>query len=370
MRIVIDGRMLGWTGIGRYTARLLQYAEQLDVENEYVVLMLTIDRGRWTPTAVNFKVIYTDILPYTFSEQWQLPKVLRELKPDLVHFTHFAVPMLYNAPYVVTVHDLILVQFKNYRGGALNRLRYEVKYIASRVVLSHAVRQARLVLTPTNYTKDALAAMFKLNSAKLSATILGVDQLSPTPEPATIASPYLFSLGNSYPYKNLDRLVDAYATTKFRQAGGKLVLGGQNDHFGKLLRERVTKLGLAGDVLFPGRVDDATLAGLYEHAELYVYPSLAEGFGLQGLESMLYGTPVLSSDASCLPEVCGTAAEYFVATDTDALTAKIDELIDDPKRRAELVKLGHQQIKRFSWKAMTEKTLAAYKVAVRDNKSS
>ena len=361
--------MIGWTGIGRYTHRLLERLQGLDTVNYYVVVLQEVDRGKWVPEAPNFRCVFiAGAAPYSVGEQWALPKLLTSLKPDLAHFTHFTVPLLYNGNYVVTVHDMTLVDFKNYRGGLLGRWVYEVKYAVSRLVLRHAVRNARLVMSPTNYVKDRLASHFHLPPEKFTATLLGVDGLTKTPvapddKPET---PYLFSLGNSYPHKNLDRLVDGFAASDFCKRGGQLVIAGPEDHFRQQLKLRVAKLGLDGPVRFVGRVSDEELSRLYQQASLYVFPSLSEGFGLPCLEAMMYGLPVLAARATCLPEVCGDAAEYFESGETAELTAKIDELVTRPNRLAEMRAAGYEQIKRFSWKATAEQTLATYRVALRE----
>ena len=366
MKIVIDGRVLGWTGIGRYAKNLLLQLEQLDATNEYVVLMQRRDEEVWSPGAHNFRVEWVEMAPYSVAEQTRLPGVLRALKPDLVHFPHFTVPLLYNDPYVVTVHDMTLVDYKNYRGEGIAKALYELKYLASRLVLRHAVRRARIVMSPTNYVKDRLTSHFHLNPEHFAAILLGFETLSTPTQPAPApAHPYVFSLGNSYPYKNLERLVTAFAASKFRAEGGELILGGPEDYFRGQLREYVTRQKLSAGVKFIGRVSDEELARLYQQASLYVFPSLSEGFGLPGLEAMAYGAPVLAARATCLPEVYGAAAAYFDPHSTEELTEAIDMLTTDEARRAKLVAASVKQLKRFSWKATAEQTLAAYKVAER-----
>jgi glycosyltransferase involved in cell wall biosynthesis len=364
MKIVFDGRMLGWTGIGRYCQRVLDQLQELDSQNEYIVLIWSGDKIKWVPSRPNFAVREVKAAAYSVREQLELPWVLRQLKPDLVHFPHFTVPLLFNGPYVVTIHDLILVDFKNVRGDGLAKLRYEVKYFASRLVLSHAIRRARLVLTGTDYIKDRLAATFKIDTEQVATIPLGVDALAyDAPISGLPNIPYIFSLGNSYPYKNLDLLVEAFAASRFRHNGGKLILGGPDDYFRTELKARVKKLNLIGPVEFAGRVSDVELVRLYTQATLFVFPSLAEGFGLPGLEAMQYGTPVLSAKASCLPEVYGEAAAYFDPNSATKLTAAIDSLVNDQAKLAQLITLGHERTLRFEWKDTAERTLAAYRVA-------
>jgi glycosyltransferase involved in cell wall biosynthesis len=142
---------------------------------------------------------------------------------------------------------------------------------------------------------------------------------------------------------------------------------GKGDYFRHQLERVVDALGLNQAVVFTGRTSDELLAALYQHAELYVFPSLSEGFGLPGLEAMTHGTPVLSSNASCLPEVYGSAAEYFDPLDIDDMRTKLDDLLNDPKRLKELSLAGFSQSSHFSWAGMARLTEAVYKEAVRED---
>jgi glycosyltransferase involved in cell wall biosynthesis len=114
-------------------------------------------------------------------------------------------------------------------------------------------------------------------------------------------------------------------------------------------------------VIFTGYVSEGRLRWLYEHAAAYVFPSLSEGFGLPPLEAMIHGAPVVSSNATCLPEIYGDAAHYFDPTDVSDMAKKIDDVLSNPKLREELVEKGKIQVKKYSWKRMTEQTLDVYK---------
>jgi len=115
------------------------------------------------------------------------------------------------------------------------------------------------------------------------------------------------------------------------------------------------------DIIFTDFVADEQLAWLYQNARAYVFPSLMEGFGLPGLEAMLYGTPVVSSNATCLPEVYEDAAHYFDPKDIIQMADAINDVLTDKKLRDELVQKGFKQAKKYSWKRTAEQTLDVYK---------
>jgi glycosyltransferase involved in cell wall biosynthesis len=177
---------------------------------------------------------------------------------------------------------------------------------------------------------------------------------------------YLLYVGNAYPHKNLERLIIAFGKliTEY-MLDYQLVIAGRKDHFHEQLEKDVAEVRLDDRVIFTGYVSDAELAGLYKKASLYVFPSLSEGFGLPALEAMSYGVPVASSNATCLPEVAGEAAEYFDATDTAEMAKVMAALLSDKDRQQVLVERGEEQLKKFSWSTTAELTHKGYLRALR-----
>ena len=368
MKIVFDGRWIGRTGIGRYSYELLRELQELEGDNTYVVLLLPEMYAKWEPTNPNFSKVLVREEVYTFAEQLTLPWKILALKPDVVHFPHFAYPILYPGTFVVTVHDMTLVHFKNTQNTLFKKVSYEVKYWAMRLTLWSAVWRAKEIITPTEYVKAELVKRYLLKKPKVTVTLEGVnEELARVDNEAKsgIDGPFILYVGNYYPYKNVERMIRAYAKSDTRASGVKFVITGKQDYFRRQLERVVDELGLNQLVVFTGRVSDEELAGLYQHAELYVFPSLSEGFGLPGLEAMSHGTPVLAARASCLPEVYGEAAEYFDPLDVADMTVKLDSVLGDRQRLAELSKSGFTQVSHFSWAAMARLTAAVYKEAMR-----
>jgi glycosyltransferase involved in cell wall biosynthesis len=375
LKIVIDARMYGpkrWTGIGRYLQHLLAELEQLDADNEYVVLVGRENWNDYEPKHKNFHKILAPALPYSPTEQLSLVRQLWALQPDVVHFAAPNAPLLYFGRRVTTVHDLTLLRYSTARGEGLQRWLHDAKKLPFRLVLWWGVRCSRVILTPTNYVKHQLVERYNVPASHVTVTPEAIeapvgDSGSSTAADAMLArlglmpDGYLLFVGNCYPYKNVDRLVDAFTEVAAGGPGLKLVLVGRDDYFRDLLRQRVADLKLGERIVFTGAVSDEDLSGLYHGARLYVNPSLSEGFGLQGLEAMMAGVPVLSARASCLPEVYGDAAEYFEPTNTADLVKKMTTLLGDDRSRLTFVKRGRERVKEFSWRRMAEATLAAYR---------
>ena len=361
MKIAIDARIV-FTSTGRYVERLLYHLQDLDDKNEYLVLLLKKDMEAWQPRVQNFTKIEADFPPYGLAEQRGFLKLLNSLKADLVHFTMPQHPVLYTRPHIVTIHDLTLVDFVNRRKESWARDFYKqvVKPAAFRLVVSRAVQGSKAVITPTEYVRQELIRRFGAPGGRVHVTPEAADPLAAQAKEAHYGQgkDYLMYVGNAYPYKNLWTLIEAFRA--LHRHNLKLVLVGKQDYFYQEMERRTKAAGIEG-VIFAGFVPDDELRWLFEHAKLYVFPSLSEGFGLPPLEAMEYGLPVLSSNASCLPEVYGEAVEYFDPRSTTELTEAMDRLLDNGPRLKELAEAGKKRVGQFSWARMSKHTLDLYR---------
>ena len=176
-----------------------------------------------------------------------------------------------------------------------------------------------------------------------------------------IKNRYLLYVGNSYPHKNLDRLVSAFEIVIKNNPDLLLILVGKIDYFYQRLEKLVRDLNLEHKIIFTGAVSDQELNGLYQNAIAYVFPSLAEGFGLPGLEAMARGCPVISSKADPLPEIYGRAAVYFNPYDINEMAEVIHRVISDNDLREKIKQFGLEQAKKYSWQECAQKTLDIYR---------
>jgi glycosyltransferase involved in cell wall biosynthesis len=167
-------------------------------------------------------------------------------------------------------------------------------------------------------------------------------------------------VGRPLPHKNLYRLIASYADLKKSNPGLKLVLAGKKDSGYKRVEKWVEDREING-VIFTDFVSEGQLKWLYQKCQAYIFPSLSEGFGLPGLEAMRHGAPVVSSNATCLPELYGDAAYYFDPTDVDDMTKTINKVLKDTELRKKLISEGNKQYKKYSWTRMATQTLEVYK---------
>jgi glycosyltransferase involved in cell wall biosynthesis len=187
-----------------------------------------------------------------------------------------------------------------------------------------------------------------------------------------LQQPFVLTVGNQQPRKNLGRLLQAWKmlAAAGRDGGSRLVIAGGHRGRRDDLAALAAALGVRDRVQFLGYVPHEHVPALYAAAAAFVFPSLYEGFGLPLLEAMACGTPVVSSNATSLPEVAGDAAVYFEPIDVSGMVSTIGAVLQDATLRAELRERGLQRAARFSWKACAKAAVAVYEEAVREHDES
>lgn len=368
-RIGIDARFYGTIGkgLGRYTQKLIENLEKIDTENRYFVFLRKENFEEYQPKNSNFQKVLADYKWYTMSEQINMPRILKKHGLDLVHFPHFNVPIFYRKKFIITIHDLILIHFPTIRGTTLNPFYYWIKFLAYKVIIDSAIKRAKKIIAVSNFTKSDILNNYKISEKKILVTYESSDENSTENrsngnekilEKYGIIKPYILYVGNAYPHKNLEALILAFSEVS-ETKNLKLVLVGKEDYFYKRLKDKVRNGGMK-NVIFTDFVPDKELDGIYKNSLFYIFPSLYEGFGLPPIESMKRGVPVASSDHECMKEILGKSAYFFDARKKENIKKAIEKLFTDNELRDKLIKKGLEQVKKFSWKKMTEKTLEEY----------
>ena len=358
--IVIDARLYGphHTGIGRYTKNLLLALKKTPDFDQYRFSLLVYKKllpQIKKDLGLKFSYIATDIPHYSLAEQIKLPGLLRQLKPDLVHFTHFNKPVLYFGKSVVTIHDLIKHFYKGRGTTTKNPLFYWPKYLAYRLLTSIVIRTSRHLIVPSNFWKKYLN---RHTSTPVTVTPEAVDPKFLTPTPNQLSPPqnYLLYTGNLYPHKNIDIILRALQ--KLPHLHLKIIA--KKNIFHHRLSQQVEKIKLQKQVQFLGFLPDSHFQKLYSQALALIHPSFMEGFSLTGLEAMALNCPVISSNSSCLPEIHGNSVLYFNPHQPSQLISQIKKLQKSKTLRQKLIRLGHQQVKKYSWSTTAKKTLTIY----------
>jgi glycosyltransferase involved in cell wall biosynthesis len=299
-------------------------------------------------------------------EQTTFARRLRQLRPDLLHGMAYAVPLGWSGPSVVTVYDLSFLLFPQAFKPA-NRI-----YLAA--TTRATARRARRVLTISEHARRDIVRLLNVPEECVDVTYPAVeDRYRRLPEDEVQAfrrarglpEAFVFTLGTLEPRKNLVGLLNAFARLG-KPRPPLYVAGGSGWHVSPIF-DTVRRLQLTDEVHFLGYVPEDELPLWYNAAQLFAFPSLYEGFGLPVLEAMACGSPVITSTAASLPEVGGKAAVLVPPQDTDRIAQEMARVLDDPQLRLELRAAGRIQASRFSWRVMTDQTVASYNLAARRN---
>lgn len=293
-------------------------------------------------------------------EHSAFPLTLWRDRVDLLHATMNVAPWWSPCPTVVTIHDLAYLRYPEVhpRGRRL--------YLTWLTRLT--VRRARAIVAVSAYTRSEVERLLGVPQERIRVIYEGVEaRFRPLP-PDQVADfcrrrgleRYLLYVGNLEPRKNLSRLVQAYGRVAADTDADLVLAGARGWGYDDLFRQ-VERQDLADRVHFPGFVPPEELPLWYNGAEVFVYPSLYEGFGLSPLEAMACGTPVVVSTASSLPEVVGAAGLQVPPEDVTALAAALRRLLDNPALRADLRQRGLRRAQRFSWTTMAQETADLYR---------
>ena len=354
--IAIDARIIN-SSTGTYVKNLLNYLQKVDTANKYSVLVRAKDKDYWTPTNDNFEVLVADFDNYSIGEQTDFKKFLDNLAPDLVHFCMPQQPMFYKGAHVTTFHDLTLLRVYN---SDKNWLTFRIKQLIGRALFKKVLKTSKQIIAPTEFTKKDVIKFSGIPADKITVTYesadVFIDKLEPYEHPF---EHFILYVGQQSDYKNIKRLGDAHQKILEKYPDLGLILVGKKNKSIKMNEDYFNKKHYK-NILFTDFISDEKRDWLYTKAEAYIFPSLMEGFGLPGLEAMGYGAPVVSSNATCLPEVYGEAAIYFDPLNTDDIAEKINNVISDRILRDDLIKKGYKQIKKYSWLRMAEQTHQVY----------
>lgn len=365
MRLVLDARLYGLEhrGIGRYLVELVAGLAASDHETNYTVLLHPGNRSRPLDLPANFTCLPAPWRVYSLAEQIYMPKLLRRLRPDLIHFPHFSVPLMAPRPYVVTVHDVILHHMPSERATTLAKPLYWGKVMLYRLVVRQILKRAAAVIVPSQAVANDCLDFYAWLSQKLKLVPLAPGALPP---PALVKTPerYFLVVGAAYPHKNLESAVAAVASLKQRLPGVKLVVVGRHDVFMQRLAVWVANRGYSDTVVFWGEASEAELSGLYHGALAYLLPSLLEGFGLGALEALAQGTLVVAADIPVLHEVLGQAAIFASPTDATAMAEVYYRVAIDTAVRQRLKTNTPSVLAQYSWTKVVRETSAVYRASL------
>ncbi|MFA5211284.1 MAG: glycosyltransferase family 1 protein [Patescibacteria group bacterium] len=370
MKIGIDARMYGprSSGLGRYSEQLIKNLEKIDSKNDYVIFLNKENFDSYIPQAENFRKVLADISWYSFAEQTKFVKILYKEKLDLMHFTHFNVPFFYRKKFIVTIHDLIMYHFPRPEATTKSKIIFFIKDKIHRLVLQSACRQAEKILTTSDFSRRDIVKFLKIKPEKIQViyqapfcVLKNVSNPEILQKLNLVNKKYFIYVGNAYPHKNLENLVKAWNIFKDKNnlENYYLLLVGRKNYFYDRLLKNLDFIKSQG-IIYADFVSDEELQTLYENSEAYIFPSLYEGFGLPPLEAMFYGIPVLSSNASSLPEILADSSLYFDPLSVQNIADVIEFFVQNKDLQMELQQKSREHVKYFSSEKLARETLEEY----------
>jgi len=347
-KFALDSRMITWTGVGTYLRNLLKFIDYSAILGDPALISKP------------------NVIPYTapiygIREQLAFPySILRKIKPDILHVPHSNIPWFYRGKIAVTIHDLthlIYPKFTPHKkyariSGLVHLYFYFLNWFACK-------RACHIIAISKNTKKDIMN-FFKIDPKKISVVHSGVCEEFIIKEKSAVeylrekySIPYnkkvLLYVGNLTPHKNVERLISAFAKMQNKNDCCLVLAGKAFDIFSG--NQKAKELGIEKSVVQMGFISQEELIDLYNLADLFVFPSIYEGFGLPVLESLACGTPVACSNTSSLPEVGGEFAFYFNPLDENDIAKQIENALHSKQDPKELRNYALQ----FSWKKTAEK---------------
>jgi len=350
-------------GISRYFCRLAQELVNLD---QTVGIFAPLYRNHYVKS-LDKEIVHglgVEKYPYktasviTFANAFLSKNRIKNWRPDLVHETYFSSTSsaVAKVPSVITVFDMI-GELYGIDGSDLESRKTSKKYAA--------VSRADRVICISEKTREDLIEVFDTPAEKISVVYLGCDDVISDSarrneyQRERDARPFLLYVGLRGAYKNFDKLLDALASSKQLKADFDLIAFG-GGAFTSQEANQIKTLKFKTKQIIQINGDDKVLDGLYQRAAAFVYPSAYEGFGLPPLEAMARACPVVSSQTSAMPEIIGEAAEYFDPSEPEAIARAIEKVVYDKQRRMQLINLGQERFKLFTWQRCAHETLSVY----------
>lgn len=369
MKIAIDvtRAVIETAGIGRWTYEITQNLLDQDSQNEYLIFSTHFnDSPQKTEVFESFKRKNVTL------KRLKIPGKLKEsLWGIRVNFlnnflqgadvlyapSYFEVILGLKIPQVVTIHDMTADIFPDQRGDKLS------KFLSSRTL--EACRKAKFITCVSKSTQKDLIRITKTDEKKTQVIYPGLKIFKKINEKLPLnleKERYILSVGTIEPRKNIARLLKAYNQLgeDLKREYPLVLVGGRGWNDSEIFSEAENS-SLKQFIHFTGYVDDATLAGLYKNAKVFVYPSLYEGFGLPVLEAMSFGCPVITSNVSSMPEVAGEAAQLVDPNNTIEIKESLKKLITDDGFAKKLATSAKTRSQKFSWEHAAEEMLKIFK---------
>ncbi len=370
MRIAINALACrgSLTGTARYIRNLTSWLAKLDAKNEYILYVARDDVPTFSGLGGNFQLVPTvAVRPLRILwEQTELPRDLKRRGVDVFHGPAFIVPLAKTCRRVVTIHDMTFFLLPQYH-------LFTKKHYFQRLIPQCVERADQVIAVSESTKKDIVKILGSQYSEKIKVIYHGKDERFRPDRVAAAVSDLRTKYGLSgriilfvgliEPRKNLARLIRAYAKLKSSHLESCLVIAGSQGWGHEAVLRAASESGVKDRIFFPGYIPERELPSLYNLADVFVYPSLYEGFGLPVLEAMACGAPIVASGVSSMPEISGDAALLIDPHDVDSIAQGLERVLMDRALRDRMMEEGPKRSQPFTWERTARETLATYEEA-------
>ncbi|MFC1568318.1 glycosyltransferase family 4 protein [Candidatus Margulisiibacteriota bacterium] len=358
MHVLIDARMATSKkfGFGRYVHNLLKQFTLLDQQDRFTFLVNDLALAEWGKIAPNIDFHKVDIKWLSVSEQLWLPLVIRKIRPDVFFSPTFIAPVVQPCPTVIAIHDLMHVIFSKHY-FIFHKIYYGL-------FLRSAAKNAKMLITKSGNSKRDIMRYYGIPEEKIVIIpdgveaefkpIRDVERIKAFRQKLDLPPKFILFVGARKVNKNIEGILAAYSVFCGQNSQYSLVLSGNQDAKTSALAK---KYRIEDKIAYIGEIEEADLPLLYNSADLFLSPSLYEGFGLPHLEAMACGLPVIASNASSLPEVVGDAGILVDPRRPDDIAAAMVRVLGDKELKDDLVRKGLERAKKFSWEISASGTL-------------
>jgi glycosyltransferase involved in cell wall biosynthesis len=371
VKIAIDIRRMTEFGVGTYIRNIVRTLGRLDRETIYFLIGSPAKVKEIGPLPPNFHTIPLGEPERSWKSFREFRTIVKRLECDLVHIPNlFSIPRGLPCPYVMTVHDML---------EHLSRVRQQKGFWGSLhfQLTKRVLRGAARIFAVSNFTKLEVEKLFGIPAGHIEVVYNAIDERflhghtsaadrQLIAERYQVTYPFLLYAGRISPHKNVVRMIEAFSALKTELEKDqvypelKLIIIGDDVSGNPDLRRTVIRSGVQNDVRFLGFVPIEVLRTFYDAAKIFVFPSLYEGFGLPPLEAMAYGTPVVTSNASSLPEVVGNAAVLVHPENVFEIMRALHRVLLDQPLREKMKERSYRQVTKFSWEKSVRRIMEVY----------
>lgn len=338
--------------------------QRIDQKNEYFIFVSS-GEDHCLQESNNVHIIELNCPTYPLWEQIALSRAVTKIKPDLLHCTSNTAPIYCNVPLILTLHDII---FLEPRQSGNKSLYQNMGWYYRRMVVPQILPRCRKIITVSHFERNRIRENLSLPEEKIITVYNGYSPyFYPRPETSSVIQKYtevdnyIFFLGNTDPKKNVPRTLKAYSfyLAQSKRSLPLLIADIQNSDLDAILKEENIE-HIRPNIISLGYVPNNDLPYLYSGANVFLYTSLRESFGIPLLEAMACGTPVITSETSSMPEIGGENAIFADPTKAEDIAEKILFLENNPDAYKQQVEYGLERVKLFSWEKTALNLLSIY----------